>query len=94
MGSWTDADKAIADNASVTLTRLQGKTNASALREIERVRDAVANTRSDEHERAAAWLALCALAKKITQAPEDSSIPALYSNALRDVNGWRGVMRH
>jgi hypothetical protein len=90
--AWTDDDKEIADTAAATLTRLQGRTDAASLEEVKRVADRVANKRTDEHERAAAWLEVKALVMGIEKHSRDT-IPALYSNAIKALNGWRGSMK-
>ena len=91
--SWTQEDKDVAEKAAATLTRLQGKADQAAVQEIEQPITTVQNSRTDEHERAAAWLSICALAEKMTNDPNDASLPALWSNAIKNVNGWRGSMK-
>jgi hypothetical protein len=62
---WTEEDKEIAERAAQTLGKLQDKTGPNVIRELEDIRDQVANKRPDEHERAEAWLSICRLLERL-----------------------------
>ena len=91
--AWTAEDKAIAERAAQALDRLQGKSSPEALRELESIREQVANKRSDEHERAEAWLSVCRLCDCLTNDPGDPALPGLWHRAIQATNAWRGSMR-
>jgi hypothetical protein len=66
---WTAEDKEIAERAAQILAKLQGRKRPGILEELKSVRDQVANKRSDEHERAEAWLSICRLVESIETSP-------------------------
>jgi hypothetical protein len=63
------------------------------MRELDRMRDQVRKTRNDEHERAEAWLAVCALAETIEKKPGDATLPGLWHRTIQATNAWRGSMK-
>jgi hypothetical protein len=90
---WMAEDKKIAEHAAQTLGRLQNKTGPEVLRELKDICGQVANKRTDEHERAEAWLSICRLIERLEESPNAANIPGLWHRAIQAANAWRGSMR-
>jgi hypothetical protein len=91
---WTTEDKEIAERAAQTLAKLQGRKDSGTLEELKSIRDQVANKRSDEHERAEAWLSVCRLVESLEKSADAGNIDGLWHRALQATNAWRGTMRN
>jgi hypothetical protein len=86
---FAEDERALADRATQTLSRLQGQSSPEAVRDLEKLRDEVANIRPSEHERAFAWRSVIVLRKRIVEAPNDPAIPGLWHRAIQATNAWR-----
>ena len=84
---------ALAHRAVQTLSRLQGQSSPEAVRDLETLRDDIANKRPGEHERAFAWRSVIALRKRIVEAPNDPAIPGLWRRAIEATNAWRDLLK-
>jgi hypothetical protein len=91
---WSAEDKDIAERAAQTLAKLQGRKGPGILEELKSIRDQVANKRSDEHERAEAWLSICRLEESLEKSPNAGNIDGLWHRAIQATNAWRGSMRN
>ncbi|MEZ5901669.1 MAG: hypothetical protein R3D51_19490 [Hyphomicrobiaceae bacterium] len=91
---WTKEDKETAERSAQALGELQGKKGPEVLQRVKQIRDQVANKRTDEHERAAAWLAVCALAASLEETPDGGNLPGLWHRAIQATNAWRGSMKN
>ena len=91
---WTLAEMEIAEHVAQTLGKLQSRPGPQVLRELEAIRDQVANERPDEHERAEAWLSICRLIDRLKAEHTTEDIPGLWHRALQATNAWRGSMKH
>lgn len=89
---WTDDDKKIAEDAAQALAKLQARTGSEALEQIKTIRDRVANKRTDEHERAEAWLSICRLVESLEKSPGAANVAGLWHRAIQATNAWRGSM--
>ena len=86
-------EQSLADRAAQVLSRLQGQSGPEAVRDLERIRDEIANKSPSEHERAFAWRSVIALRRRIIEAPNDPGIPGLWHRAIQATNAWRASIK-
>jgi hypothetical protein len=91
---WTVEDKEIAERAAQILGKLQGRKDPGILEVLKSVRDQVANKRTDEHERAEAWLSISRLVESLEKSPDAGNIDGLWHRAIQATEAWRGTMRN
>src|SRR4029079_18860847 len=84
---------ALAHRTVQTLSRLQGQSIPQAVRDLEKLRDDIANKHPGEHERAFAWRSVIALRKRIFEAPNDPAIAGLWQRAIQATNAWRNSIK-
>jgi hypothetical protein len=74
-------EQEIADRALARLKELRGATNATVVEELTLLFHEMGNDRTDEHERAEAWLAVGRLVR-------DPTTTALWDNAIAKTQAW------
>jgi hypothetical protein len=90
---FVEDERALADRAAQTLSRLQGQPSLKAVRDLEKIRDGIANNHPSELERASAWRSVIALRKRIVEAPNDPAIPGLWHRAIQATRAWRDSIK-
>ena len=93
MYDFAEDEWALANRAAQTLSRLQGQSSLEAVRDLEMLRNDIANKHPGEHERAFAWRSVIALRKRIIEAPNDPAIPGLWRRAMQATNAWRDSIK-
>ena len=81
----------IAELALNTLLRLRLEDRNTAISGLDQLRRKVANDLPD-HNRADAWLAVCAIAETLEKRPTAPDIPALWEAAIVKMTTWRDAL--
>jgi hypothetical protein len=81
----------IADCALNTLVELRLEDRNTAINGLDQLRRKVANHVPD-HNRADAWLAVCAIADALEKRPAAPGIAALWEDAIVKMTAWRDAL--
>jgi len=90
---FAEDEQALADRAAHTLSQLQGQSSPKVVRDLEKIRDEIANKHLGEQERAFAWRSVITLRKRIVEAPNDPAIAGLWQRAIQATKAWRNSIK-
>ena len=90
---FAEDEQSLANRAAQTLSQLEGRSSPEAVRDLEKIRDEIANEHPSEHERAFAWRSVIALRKRIVEAPHDPKLSGLWRRAIQATKAWRDSMK-